>query len=62
MRSRPYGTVAISEWEVNELLHHRRCGWTLKALASYYGLSTRTISRYVRRAERDSGPATRRVD
>lgn len=62
MRGRPYGTIALSEWEVNELLHHRRCGWTLKALASYYGVSIRTVSRYLRRARRDSGPATRKVD
>ena len=62
MRGRPSGTTALSEWEVDELLHHRLRGWFLEALASYYGVSTRTVSRYVRRAERDSGPATRRVD
>ena len=62
MRGRPYGTTALSEWEVDELLHHHRRGWSLEALASYYGVSTRTVLRYVRRAERDSGPATRKVD
>ena len=62
MRGRPHGTTALSEWEVDELLHHHRRGWSLEALASYYGVSTRTVSRYVRRAKRDSGHATRNLD
>lgn len=62
MRGRPYGTIALSEWEIDELPHHRRRGWSLQALASYYGVSERTVSRYLRRARRDSGPATRKVD
>lgn len=62
MRGRPYGTTALSDWEIDELLYHRRRWWSLGELASYYGLSTRTVSRYIRRAERDSSPATRKVD
>lgn len=62
VRGRPRGTTALSEWEMDELMMHARAGWTARELASYYGVSERTVVRYLRRARRDSGPATRNVD
>lgn len=61
-RGRPSGTIILSDWELDELLHYRRRGWSLGELANYYGLSERTVSRYIKRARRDSGPAMRDVD
>ena len=62
MRGRPRGTTALSDWEMDELLMHARAGWRASELAHYYGVSERTVFRYLRRARRDSGPATRNLD
>ena len=53
----------LSDWELDELLMHSRAGWTARELAHYYGVSERTVSRYLRAAgSADSRPAGRRVD
>lgn len=58
------GVRALSEWEADELAAHARCGWTLHELARFYGVSERTVQRYLRRAgadalRADSRPAVR---
>lgn len=63
MAGRPSGTLAVSDWELAELAHYRRCGWTLWELASHYGVTERTVQRYLRRAgveplRADSRPAS----
>lgn len=48
---------ALSDWEADELRALRRRGESLRALAARYGVSERTVSRYLRRCdgERDGG-------
>ena len=54
---------ALSEWELDELLMHARAGWTARELAHYYGVSERTVVRYLRQARNgDISPAGRRVE
>ena len=43
------GKSPLSDWELAELAHHARCGWSLYELASYYGLSERSVQRILRR-------------
>lgn len=43
------GKSPLSEWELAELAHHARCGWSLYELASYYGISERSVQRILRR-------------
>jgi Mor family transcriptional regulator len=47
--ARPRGTGVLAEWEVAEMAHYARCGWSLFELASHYGLSERTVQRILRR-------------
>ena len=47
--ARPRGTGRLSEWELAELAHYARRGWSLFELASHYGLSERTVQRILRR-------------
>ena len=47
--ARPRGTGRLAEWEVAEMAHYARCGWSLFELASHYGLSERTVQRILRR-------------
>ena len=47
--ARPRGTGRLAEWEVAEMAHYARCGWSLFELASHYGLSERTVQRIMRR-------------
>ena len=47
--ARPRGTGRLAEWEVAEMAHYARCGWSLFELASHYGLSERTGQRILRR-------------
>ena len=66
-RGRPRGTFAISDWEMDELLWYHSRGWTADTLASYYGISSKTVERYLRRARggaagRVSSPAARTMD
>lgn len=51
MAGRPRGTYALSEWEIEELAHYARAGWTQEALARYYRVSTKTVGRVLRRYE-----------
>jgi hypothetical protein len=63
VRGRPRGTTALSDWELDELRALRRGGWSKAALAVTYGVSERTVSRYLRAAQdADSRHAGRRVD
>lgn len=43
-----------SDWELSEMDHLHRCGWTARSLATLYGCSERAIQRRLRamRAER----------
>lgn len=43
------GKCALSGWTTRELAYYRRRGWTTRELASHYGLSERTVRRYLRR-------------
>lgn len=59
MAGRPRGTYALSDWEIDELMHYARAGWTQEALASYYRTSKKTVRRVLRRYEAtraDSSP------
>ena len=56
--ARPRGTGRLSEWEVAEMAHYARCGWTLYELASHYGLSERSVQRILRRMQRDAAGAS----
>lgn len=47
--ARPRGTGRLAEWEVAEMAHYAKCGWTLYELASHYGLSERSVQRILRR-------------
>lgn len=47
--ARPRGTGRLAEWEVAEMAHYAKRGWTLYELASHYGLSERTVQRILRR-------------
>lgn len=40
---------AFSDWEMSELAYYHRRDWTTRELASHYGLSERTVRRYLRR-------------
>lgn len=42
----------LSDWEVDEMLALHRGGWPTIALATFYGITERTVSRILRR-ERD---------
>lgn len=46
---RPVGRLALSDWEVAELLSMHRRGASKRAIASRFGLSERTVRRYLRR-------------
>lgn len=47
--ARPRGTGRLSDWELAELAHHARCGWSLYELACFYGISERSVQRILRR-------------
>lgn len=47
------GKSPLSDWEVAEMAHHARCGWSLYELASHYGLSERSVQRMLRRMSAD---------
>lgn len=51
--ARPRGTGRLADWEVAEMAHHARCGWSLYELASHYGLSERSVQRMLRRMSAD---------
>ena len=59
--ARPCGTGRLSEWELAEMAHHARCGWSLFELASHYGLSERSVQRILRRMPRDAAGAPQGV-
>ena len=40
--------ASMSEWEIDEMEHYKRCGWSNYELACYYGVSDRTIRRILR--------------
>ena len=66
-RGRPRGSFALSDWELDEMAHHHRSGWTLMELARFYGVSTRTVSRMLRHMadeplRADSSAAKRETD
>ena len=44
----PRGTPAWSDWELSEMAHLHRCGWTARSLATLYGVSERCIQRRLR--------------
>ena len=61
------GKSPLSEWELAELAHHARCGWSLYELASFYGISERSVQRILRRMPQeppraDSSAAKRETD
>lgn len=43
------GKSPLSDWELAEMAHYARCGWSLFELASHYGLSERSVQRILRR-------------
>lgn len=47
--ARPHGTGRLSDWELAEMAHYARCGWSLYELAAHYGLSERSVQRILRR-------------
>lgn len=51
MAGRPRGTYALSDWEIDELAHYARAGWTQEALERYYRVSTKTVGRVMQRLE-----------
>lgn len=59
--ARPSGTGRLAEWEVAEMAHYAKCGWTLYELASHYGLSERSVQRILRRMPRDAAVAPQGV-
>ena len=59
---RPTRILALSDWELDEMLILRRRGWTNFELANFYGISTKSVERYCRRAGADSRPAASKVD
>lgn len=56
--ARPRGTGRLSDWEVAEMAHHARCGWSLFELASHYGLSERSVQRILRRMPQEPSRAS----
>ena len=60
--SRPPGILALSEWELDEMLLLRRRGWTNYELANFYGISTKSVERYCRRAGAYTRSAASKVD
>ena len=59
---RPPGILALSDWELDEMLLLRRRGWTNFELANFYGISTKSVERYCRRAGADTRHAASKVD
>ena len=59
---RPPGILALSDWELDEMLLLRRRGWTTFELAHFYGISTKSVERYCKRAGADTRPAASKVD
>lgn len=50
MAGRPKGSgYALSEWEVAEMCHYLRVGWTQQEVAWHYGICTKTVQRIERR-------------
>ena len=43
------GKSPLSDWELAEMAHHARCGWSLYELACFYGISERSVQRILRR-------------
>lgn len=43
------GKTALSDWELRELEHYARCGWTAQELGWHYGLNERSVQRLLRR-------------
>ena len=43
------GKSPLADWELAEMAHYARCGWSLYELASYYGISERSVQRILRR-------------
>lgn len=60
MAGRPHVTATVSDWELAELAHYRRCGWSLWELACHYGVTERTVSRWLRRMRADATRADSR--
>lgn len=56
--ARPRGTGRLAEWEVAEMAHYARCGWSLYELASFYGISERSVQRILRRMPRGAAGAS----
>lgn len=60
----------LSDWEVGEALYDLKTGATVDAVAARYGISTKTLTRIVKRAERrekeekmaENGSALRQVN
>lgn len=61
MKRQP-GILALSEGELDEMLLLRRRGWTNFELANFYGISTKSVERYCKRAGADSKPVASKVD
>lgn len=59
---RPPGILALSDLELDEMLLLRRRGWTNFELANFYGISTKSVERYCKRAGADSRPDASKVD
>lgn len=49
MAGRPKGTCKLSQWEIDELLYYRKCCWKAFELATYYGITERTVTRILAR-------------
>lgn len=43
------GKSPLSDWELAELAHHARCGWSLYELACFYGISEWSVQRILRK-------------
>lgn len=52
------GKSALSDWELDELVHYAHCGWTLFELSSHYGVSERSVQRILRRMEKGAARTT----
>ena len=48
------GPNKLSDWEIEELCSYRRQGWSIDSLATFYGVCSRTVKRYLDKY--DNGP------
>ena len=55
MAGRRGSGLKLAGWEVEELLSMRRRGAAIREIAERFGLSERSVHRYLRRFGRDGG-------